>query len=507
MLKQQNRFVTRALAVLASRRFFVVIVVALVLQALWIALSSKFPMAFDEDFHLGVIRLYADHLWPFWSAPPEASGWLGPISRDPSYLFYLIMAVPYKIMTWITPNEAAQILVLRGLNIAMLAASLPLYRRLLLRSGASAALVHAVLAIFVLVPILPLLAAHINYDNMLLWLTALTLLTALKLKDGFAAKKVDARQLFYLLLLCILGTLVKYAFLPIALATCLVVLYWAWRAFPRRQKAWRSLDASFRALSRRTRWVLGVALVLSLGLFAERYAVNFVRYGAPVADCAQVQTIDECSNYGPWKRDHNLNLSRDTRDFDTSPVAYTGEWFYGMWLRSFFAVAGATNQFQTRGPLPVPATSVIILAAASALAIVVTARKLLRRYNKDALGLFALVTGLYVLVLWQDEYGMYLHTGEPVAINGRYLLPILPLVLLICGMAWVTLLRKQWLKLGFFSVVLLCFLWGGGALTYILRSNDAWYWSVSPVRQANHAIQRVLGPITPGYDTPTKFLR
>ncbi len=52
----------RLISLLGSTQFFWAIVALFVVQALWIALSSHYPMAFDEDFHLGIIRLYAHHL-------------------------------------------------------------------------------------------------------------------------------------------------------------------------------------------------------------------------------------------------------------------------------------------------------------------------------------------------------------------------------------------------------------------------------------------------------------
>jgi hypothetical protein len=67
--------------------------------------------------------------------------------------------------------------------------------------------------------------------------------------------------------------------------------------------------------------------------------------------------------------------------------------------------------------------------------------------------------------------------------------------------------KKQALRLVIAAVAILCFAWGGGTLTFILRSDDGWYWPSPAARTANHAVQRVLGPITPGYYYKTQFLR
>jgi hypothetical protein len=50
-------------------------------------------------------------------------------------------------------------------------------------------------------------------------------------------------------------------------------------------------------------------------------------------------------------------------------------------------------------------------------------------------------------------------------------------------------------------------IWGGGVLTFVLRSNDYWYWNSSAVRSLNYNVRSKIGPITPGYSSPVEFLR
>ncbi len=70
-MPKKTNYTERIIKLLGSSKFFWAIVVVVVLQAAWIALSGRYPMAFDEDFHLGIIRLYAHHASPFWSSQPE----------------------------------------------------------------------------------------------------------------------------------------------------------------------------------------------------------------------------------------------------------------------------------------------------------------------------------------------------------------------------------------------------------------------------------------------------
>ena len=121
---------------------------------------------------------------------------------------------------------------LRFINIGLFAAALPLYRRLLLKTGASRALVNLCLAIFVLIPVVPLLAAQINYDNLLLPMTAISLLLAVSLGQELRrTRRLNLKTLLWLAIIVTLTCLVKYAFLPILLvigAYLTVLLCWTY---------------------------------------------------------------------------------------------------------------------------------------------------------------------------------------------------------------------------------------------------------------------------------------
>jgi hypothetical protein len=481
----------RIVKVLGSSLFFKAVVAALVLQAAWIALSGRYPMAFDESYHLGIIRLYAHHLSPFWDGQPAGADQFGAVFRDPSYLYHYLMSFPYRLISLVTPNQAAQVLFLRGLNIALAAYGLVLYRRLLLKTGASKALAHVCLALFILLPIMPLLAAQINYDNLLLPFTAATLLLAVRF-----GQSPNIRRFAGLLTVCMAGCLIKFAFLPIAVAAFGYGLWFA------KHRGLGRFD-----IKSKLSWLLVAVLLLSGFMFFERYGDNLARYDAPVPDCEKVLSEGRCEAYGPWLRDKELTQIKPG-NAATTPLDFVGHWFSGMWLRTFFAVDGSGTLHQTRGPLLVPGIGAAILAAIGLAAAVIKLRQILSHYDRAVLWLFLSVSGLYITTLVIQEYQAFVSTGQAVAVNGRYLLIIYPLLFLIAGLGLSELLRRRPnLKAAAAVTALICLLWGGGALTFILRSNDAWYWNNGAARAANHAVQRVLGPVTPGYYTPLRFLR
>jgi hypothetical protein len=498
----------RILTVLSSRHFFWGVVGLLIVQALWVALTAHYPMAFDEDFHLGIIGIYAHHLSPFLSGQPAGADVYGAIARDPSYLYQYLLSFPYRLINIFTHDQTIIVILLRCLNIGLFVSGLILYRRLLRTLCAPEGVINGCLLFFVLIPIVPLLAGQINYDNLFIPGVVLSLLLSIKLVALLRAQKqLDFRLLALLTAVCLLTSLVKYAFLPVFLAIGLFVTVQIWLVCGWSARA--ALELMRLSIGHMTRPLLigyGLLLLLALGLFSQRYIVNLVQYGTPIPDCGKVLSLKQCSSYGPWIRDYNFKINK--LDEDKNPLVFTEDWLYGMWLRLYFSVDGPATQYQTRGPLPVPALSAIVYASGGLVVLVFGARRLLRTYDKSTLALFGGAAFIYGLTIYLDNYKAYLRTGQPVAINGRYLLPFIPIVLVLVCLAGRSYLRK-YPRLSSLLIVSILFtqFWGGGVLTYILRSNDDWYWSAPAAHTATHTVQHLVGPLAPGYNEPTEFLK
>jgi hypothetical protein len=131
------------------------------------------------------------------------------------------------------------------------------------------------------------------------------------------------------------------------------------------------------------------------------------------------------------------------------------------------------------------------------------ARKLWLQY--DVLRLFAVATLVYVAVLFVQNYQAYLATAVPVAIHGRYILMLIPLIFV-----WFCLAAREALdavarrfaltgrtlpaiKLGVFVILVMLCTQGGGIITHIIHSGDDNFWQQSaPARSVNKAAQKTL---------------
>jgi len=488
-----KQFTSRLYLLLAARWLRNLMFGFFVFEALWFVFSAVYPMAFDEDFHFGIIKMYAHHWLPFLGSQPPGADAYGAVARDPSYLYHYAMSFPYRLLEHITSNQTAQIITLRLINVALFTLGLALFYRFMMRVLGSRAIANTSLALFILIPIVPQLAAHINYDNLLMPLTAYTFLLVFDVQQQLKRRAINFKTLFILLNVCLLTSLVKYAYLPVFVAAGLFVLGYGkmqFRHSPAFKMAFTTARASFSA-----KMAVGFVLLtlLSGGLFIQRYGVNAIKYHKPIVDCGAVLDYSHCSAYGPWIRNYDYAEVKTT--VDKNPFKYFISWEQGLRSRLFFAINTPMSGYVNYPPLPLPYQTALVLGVAGVLTVLVYARRI---FAEPYMVFAGLATVAYLIALFMEDYSQFVETAQPVAINGRYLLPVLFLLACLFARGFQLLLaspKKAQLKPILATLVLLCFLQGGGVMTFILRSDASWDWPNSTVVHINNAARKVLAPM------------
>ena len=489
------KFLDRFLNYIRSNKFYRLILAVFILESLWIAVSAAYPQAFDENFHFGLIQVYSHFLLPFFSHQPPHADAYGAVARDPSYLYHYLMSFPYRLIELFTKHQLAQIIILRFLNIALFAWGIVLFRKVLLRVGTSKALSNLILMLFILIPIVPQLAAQINYDNLLMPLTALMILFSFKLIDEIRAHCASLSNIFFFIGLGCLTSLVKYAFLPIFAALILFLLVLTYRV--NRHKIgnfFKELGASFASRRKQIMVLSVIALVVPLFMFAQRDLVNLIDYHSIEPDCSKVLSVKQCLAYSPWAYNyynHNKILAKGESVGLARTLAYPFQWLYWMWYRLFFAVNGPNSSFVNYPPLPLPSAATLILLIIGAIALVKWWRRLFKGNLK--LLLLSLVALAYLIALIGQGFYTYRYTMVLENMNGRYLLPVLLLMAAIFGQAINLALAKVGRRKVILAFVsLLFFLEGGGVLTFIARSDPSWYVNNKTVVKVNAEAKKVI---------------
>lgn len=482
---------------LRSRSAFYGVLAFFALESLWIALSSRFPMAFDEYFHYGVAQLHTQTLSPFLTNVPDSASLYGAITRDASFLYHYLLSFPLRLLNGITDNMVWHILVLRILNILLAVASFIVYAKLLRKLGLSQLAITTLLLFVALIPVIPLMAGQISYDNLFFLMVATTLLLAVNFLQRLqTSKQIDANLLTWLSISGLYTCFIKYAFLPAMLAIVLVIGYFVIR---NRQKTIKAYRSWWQASSRRLKGAVVASLVVGAVFFGGSYGVNLVKYQTPVPDCDAVIGIEACKSYGPWARDYRAKLVHQGSDITDVPP-YTVTWTKKMMEETFFMVGAKYDDagivvYRATQPFPLLIGAGWIILAIGTLIAIVRARFI---WKVPEYRLVFAVLLLYGLVLFGRNLQFYLETGRAVAIHGRYVLPfIIPAIGIIIVAARglkVPGVNKRSVGL-LVGLALVAFL-QGGLTTFIVATNDDWMWPQSqPAIDVNHAARDLLSPL------------
>ena len=499
-----KKVASSVLLAIKSTKFFYGVVALLVIQAIWMALTARYPMAFDEDFHFGIIKIYSHQWSPFITSTPPDSGAYGDLIRNTSLLYHYLMSFPYRLVALFTQQEMIQIVVLRLLNIAMFAGGLFVFRSVFSRLRFSPVVTNFSLLMIVLIPVVPFLAGQINYDNLMFLLVPLITLIALRV--GRAVKTTGSLPLLdttALLSISMLTSLVKYAFLPVFLA---VLLYPAVLIITHKNTRgiFKRTWATFTASTLPFKLVLLGCLVIASGLFIERYGVNVVQYGDFQPDCDKIESLDHCSQYGPFERNREIAESVKNDDsiaYDPAPILFVPEWVGGMMHRLYFAI---NYDYYNYYELPIPMNTAYVVGGIGLLLCLVFWRKLFK--NRE-LYLILAVTVVYTGAVFYVNLSGFMHLRQMLAINGRYLVLVLPFAFALMGAAYGIAFRKfasarQAIiyKAGLAVVVLLLTLQGGGILTFAVRSDPNWYWDNSFSQSLGNGLKTISTPFIYGAD-------
>jgi len=474
---------------LSSRRFFWIIVAFFVSESLWIALSFRYPMLYDEQFHFGIIKIFSHQLLPFITNQPKTYDGYGDLAHQ-GLLYHYVMSWPYRLIEAFTASQSAQVIFLRVLNIAMAGSGFVIYSRLFRRVGMKQVYINVALLFFALLPITPFLAATINYDNLLFPLAALYLLACVRLVLG---DHITWRNVTALIILGCLASLVQFSFLPIFTASILYLL-----VILTKRHGKKLLEEIYNSTKKTNKLFLGLStlgVLLSVSLFSNLYIQNIVRYKTPSPSCTATMGRQRCLSDGLERRNIVAFATRQTRPVLTLSD-YTKEWIASMEDTTLMTGANTPSGAVANPGLPIMYNLMYFLPIAS-IGVLAYAWRSLRKNDSWYFLLVTSValTAVVYLVNVQSYYNLHAAYANQV----RYILPVLPIFIIMVAYAASDVLRNyRKVRAACLIFMLLLFTQGGGLVGHILPSQDSWYWDNSTVIKANHAAKKLLSPLVKG---------
>lgn len=484
-----DRFYYRVIKFIDSRLFFGLVLTLFTAQALWIALSFRYPMLYDEVFHYNVTKIFSHQLTPFITNQPTAYDQFGSLAHGNSAIYHYLLSIPYRVIAVLTSSLAIQVILLRIINIAMALAGLWFFAILLRQVGFKQKYVNVSLLVFSLLPMTPLVAATINYDNMLFPLLALYLLLSVRI---IRANKISWFDLLALIAVGSLASLVKFSFLPVFVATGLFLTIYLWRKF--KARFYSDLMISVKGAKR---WQLALSAFVTLalvGMVAGVYGLSVIRYKNPTPVCDQILSVQRCESYNIYSRNANAIKTRAQRPAEQLPQYTYKVWFDFMMQLTNWSGNTVNNIQVTRQGLPIMN---LLLFFGSLIGFVIFFYQLKDMTRNDVprsyliFVAFILIGSLY---LFNAKSYYDLHT--PYGDQPRYLLGVIPILIAFIVLATASMFQKSAKsKLATLVLVLVLFVQGGGVITHILRSDDSWYWQNEIVIKANHAAKDVLHPL------------
>jgi hypothetical protein len=473
-----SHFAARIGKVLGSNKLLYIILFLFILQACWIAASFNYPLKFDENTHFTAVKIYSTQFTPGidYMAPPDNIYSI----KGAATVYHYILSYPYKFIRTITDSFYYQIIFLRFLNILMVALGLYLFARLFRMIKINQSYINICIFLFILLPIVPFLAAHINYDNMLFPLTAGYFILAVSILNKV---KIHWAGYAYLMSLGLFTCLIKFTFLPVFVASLVFIGTYKWRKhgkqFPNK------FISSFKSFSLKSSILPLCAILILTLLFVMTIGLNIVHYGHIKPSCQQVESISACSNDNSIKRGVLTYQTRNQRPLDLK--SFTFGWYNRMTNKQL-------SFSRLNKPLPIIDIFTFIGPIIGFIGLLYAWRFL----DKNIGWYFLIFMALSLIIsLFLFNLKGYLRVHNYNANQARYLLTIWPILIVLFVVAYGYILRKNLLlKALVLFCILLIFSQGGGVITHIINSGPTkYYWHKSKIISVNKQIHKVVKPI------------
>lgn len=440
--------------IIKSKKFLYFFIALFAAQALFFAAAINYKIPSDEEYHYTFINYYAQQ--PITSGPIIADQNelfnLGDIQRTPSYAFHYASSFYLRLVQAFTSNVETQVFMLRLVNIAFGVMALLLLVRLAKRIGIADVTTNLTIAWLSMTGMFIWVFAGISYDNL-----AIVLFFILLLQLTAMQERIRVKVLVFSILTGIALVLVKETYLPVAIIGFMLLFGYriAKDGIIKNIKDIKTSFAKVWASKQRVLFIFICLLtILFAGLFTERYAVNYSRYKKFTPTCDQVHSVEECMQQGIYRRNTGTKMEFEQRKkeevvkLDNLPV-FSVKWLNYVYQRTYFYRGMQSSIVNPK------ASQVALVTSIFASILLLFGLLRIRSLTPAQLGI-GIMALLYCLIVLLYNFNTYRFYGYAFAIQGRYLLPVLPFIYMaIIGSARLVYRKlRGGIQLGFIFLIL-----------------------------------------------------
>lgn len=384
---------------LSSKLFLMLTVGWFFVQTFFIALTTKFGLPPDENYHFNLIKLFTENGWSPILSNQDGYFFLGEVVKSPYFLYHYLMSIPNHAFSVL----GGELFLLRLTNVALAGVCLFVIYKILTKLNFSSLIKNISIFFITNTLMFVFISASVSYDVLFLLASLVSVYLVLTLKE------LEFGKLVYLFTVIIGGVMIKKTFIPVAILVLSALIFQHRKSLGSDVKSLKkSIPKSKLRLA-----VLLVPMVIVLGLFVQRFVLNTFQYGSFDPDCTKVLRIETCRESALFVR--NEKIANSSRPPATKGVVeYTQDWLNLMGGRLYGVFA--------HEDFPPFAKVFLAIQIFWALGVIAYIRKVDFKGDSAILALSWYAFG-YLIILMLENYQRYKqYSNFTLAVQGRYAL-------------------------------------------------------------------------------------
>jgi len=413
----------------------------------------------DQSYHLRYINIYKNkedlspiiHEWKGDAYPQD--------TRTPSYFYHYLLGNFLKIFH----SDYADYNILRTVNFYFNILTVLVFIKLTNKLTKNNWIKILSMIFMTNTLMFTVLGAGINYDNLANLLSIISIYFVIKI-----FKDKEYKYFYFLLSEGLLTCLVKVAFVPLLIIELLVCALNLKPIY----KFTTSVIKNYKKLINFKSLVFIIISIIIFSLFIERYGYNLIKYKSISPSCDKLYSFEKCMTEPQFARDQNLIKTSSTRE-GLDFIIFTTKWYLKM-LEGMFGLNGH-RLFAYNTHLTYLITAELLLFLFS----------LIRYSNikkEKLIWLTIFLAGGYIFtVFFYVNYRQFRSIRLfGLAMQGRYLFPVLSLMFYIFAYYSIRLLKySNILKIFLITITLISLLYWG-FFWYLRTAGPEWYINNQP---------------------------